>query len=296
MVGDESISLEGLQFNLTIIKAATNNFSHENKIGKGGFGEVFKGILCDGRYVAVKRLSKTSKQGSVEFENEILLIAKLQHRNLVAFIGFWVEKQEKILIYEYKSNGSLDYLLFGTQQQKLSWSPRYKIIKRTAFRILYLHEYSKLKVIHRDLKSSNILLDENMNPKISKFGMTKMVEMDQDRGNTNRIARTYVYISPEYAMFGQFAEKSDVFSFGVIVFEIITGKRNSSFLKLYSDVWRQWQDQTPLRILDSNIKASYSEIEVIKCIHIGLLCVQENRNIRPTTISYLNNHSLELPS
>ncbi|XP_058763755.1 cysteine-rich receptor-like protein kinase 25 [Vicia villosa] len=188
--GHESTTLEGLQFQLAVIKTATNNFSNENKIGEGGFGQVYKGILSDGRDIAVKRLSSTSNQGIVEFKNEILLIAKLQQRNLVALIGFCLEDQEKILIYEYVSNGSLDYFLFDTQQQNLSWDARYKIIGGTALGILYLHEYSRLKVIHRDLKPSNVLLDENMNPKISYFGMARIVEIDQDSGHTNKIAGT----------------------------------------------------------------------------------------------------------
>ncbi|XP_058763749.1 cysteine-rich receptor-like protein kinase 10 [Vicia villosa] len=304
-IGHESTTLEGLQFEMAIIKTATNNFSHENKIGEGGFGQVYKGILSDGRHVAVKRLSSSSNQGIVEFKNEILLIAKLQQRNLVALIGFCLEDKEKILIYEYVPNGSLDYLLFDTQQQCLSWDARYKIIGGTALGILYLHEYSRLKVIHRNLKPSNVLLDENMNPKISDFGMARMVQINEDRGHTNKIAGTWGYMSPEYVMFGQFSEKSDVFSFGVIVLEIITGKRNISPYDphhiaegLTSYVWRQWINETPLIILDSKIE-NYSFIEVIKCIQIGLLCVQENPNVRPTistVVSYLNSHSPELPS
>lgn len=188
--GRESTTLEGLQFDLATIATATNNFSHENKIGKGGFGEVYKGTLRDGRDIAVKRLSTSSTQGSIEFKNEILLIAKLQHRNLVALIGFCLEEQEKILIYEYVPNGSLDHFLFGAQQQKLSWSERYKIIGGTALGVLYLHDYSRLKVIHRDLKPSNILLDEHMNPKISDFGMARIVDIGQDRAKTTRIVGT----------------------------------------------------------------------------------------------------------
>ncbi|CAK8573777.1 unnamed protein product [Lathyrus sativus] len=303
--GHESTTLKGLQFEMTEIKTATNSFSHENKIGEGGFGQVYKGILSDGRHVAVKRLSSSSNQGIIEFKNEILLIAKLQHINLVALIGFCLEDQEKILIYEYVSNGSLDYFLFDTQQQCLNWDARYKIIEGTALGILYLHEYSRLKVIHRDLKPSNVLLDENMNPKISDFGMARMVQINQDRGHTNRIAGTWGYMPPEYAMHGQFSEKSDVFSFGVIILEIITGKRNISPCDpdhvaegLTSYVWRQWKNETPSIVLDSKIE-NYSLIEVIKCIQIGLLCVQENPNVRPTmstVVSYLNSHSPELPS
>ncbi|XP_057732246.1 cysteine-rich receptor-like protein kinase 25 isoform X2 [Arachis stenosperma] len=228
--GDESASIEPLQFELAIIEAATNNFSHENMIGKGGFGEVYKGILFDGRQIAVKRLSKSSKQGEHEFKNEVLLIAKLQHRNLVTFIGFCLEEQERILIYEYVPNKSLDYFLFDGKRL-LSWFDRYNIIRETARGILYLHEHSRLKVIHRDLKPSNILLDENMNPKISDFGMARIVEINQDQGSTNRIVGTHGYMSPEYAMLGQFSDKSDVFSFGVMLLEIITGKKNTNSYK-----------------------------------------------------------------
>nr|KYP75093.1 Cysteine-rich receptor-like protein kinase 25 [Cajanus cajan] len=304
--GEESSILEGLQFDLATIKVATNNFSHENKIGKGGFGEVYKGLLPDGRHIAVKRLSTSSRQGSVEFKNEILLIAKLQHRNLVEFLGFCLEEEEKILIYEYVPNRSLDYFLFDTQQQKLSWYERYKIIGGTALGILYLHEYSRLKIIHRDLKPSNILLDESMNPKISDFGLARIIDIDQNRAETDRIVGTYGYMSPEYAMLGQFSEKSDVFSFGIIILEIITGKKNASSYEphyveegLMTYVWRHWKNQTPLSILDPNMKENYFQTEVIRCIEIGLLCVQENPNIRPTmadVVSYLNNHSLKLSS
>ncbi|KAK7391018.1 hypothetical protein VNO78_19297 [Psophocarpus tetragonolobus] len=304
--GDESVTLKGLQFDLAIIEGATNNFSHENKIGKGGFGEVYKGILPCGRHVAVKRLSKSSPQGVVEFQNEILLIAKLQHRNLVELIGFCLEVHEKILIYQYMPNGSLDNFLFDTQPKKLCWSERYKIIKGVAQGILYLHEHSRFKVIHRDLKPSNILLDENMNPKISDFGMARMVEIDHDRGKTKRIVGTYGYMSPEYAMFGQFSEKSDVFSFGVMILEIMTGKRNINSHQSYytsdglmSYVWRQWKDHIPLSIVDPILEENYSQIELIKCIHIGLLCVQEDKNIRPTmanVVAFLDGpHTIEMP-
>ncbi|XP_039682988.1 cysteine-rich receptor-like protein kinase 25 [Medicago truncatula] len=306
-VGEESATLEPLQFDWVVIEAATNNFSTDNYIGKGGFGEVYKGILVDGREVAIKRLSKSSNQGVEEYKNEVLLIAKLQHRNLVAFIGFCLEEQEKILIYEFVPNKSLDFFLFDSQKQKLlTWGERFNIIGGIVRGILYLHDHSRLKVIHRDLKPSNILLDENMIPKISDFGLARIVEISQDEGNTNRIAGTYGYMSPEYAMLGQFSEKSDIYSFGVMLLEIIAGKKNKSpftphhvAYDLLNHVWRQWMDQTPLSILDPNIKKDYSTNEVIKCIQIGLLCVQNDPNARPsivTVASYLSSYAIELPT
>ncbi|KAI5444732.1 cysteine-rich receptor-like protein kinase 5 [Lathyrus oleraceus] len=305
--GEESATLEPLQFDWMVIEAATNNFSIDNYIGKGGFGEVYKGILFDGREVAIKRLSERSKQGIEEFKNEVLLIAKLQHRNLVTFIGFCLEQHEKILIYEFVPNKSLDYFLFDSQQQKLlTWIERFNIIGGIARGILYLHEHSRLKVIHRDLKPSNILLDENMIPKISDFGLARIVEISQDERSTKRIVGTYGYISPEYAMLGQFSEKSDVYSFGVMILEIVAGKKNISSSApqsvvdgLLNYVWRQWMDETPLSILDPNIKGDYSKSEVIKCIQIGLLCVQHDPDARPsmvTIVSYLSSYSIELPA
>ncbi|KAK7380205.1 hypothetical protein VNO78_32703 [Psophocarpus tetragonolobus] len=302
--GREIATLESLQFDLATIKAATDNFSDQNKIGKGGFGEVYKGILLDGSQIAVKRLSKGSKQGANEFKNEALLIAKLQHRNLVTLIGFCFEEQEKILVYEYVANKSLDHFLFDSQMRKLlSWSERYDIIGGIARGILYLHVHSRLKVIHRDLKPSNVLLDECMIPKISDFGLARIVQINQDQGNTNIIVGTYGYMSPEYAMFGQF---SDVFSFGVMVLEIISGKKNLSSYEshritdgLLSFVWKQWRDSTPFNTLDPNVADNFSESEVIKCIKIGLLCVQQDPDVRPTmvtVVSYLSSHFIELPT
>ncbi|XP_028788523.1 cysteine-rich receptor-like protein kinase 10 [Neltuma alba] len=306
-VGNESNNLEPLQFSLVTIEAATNNFSDDKcLLGRGGFGRVYKGILSNGQEIAVKRLSKCSGQGAEEFKNEILLIAKLQHRNLVALLGFCIEEQEKIIIYEYVPNKSLDYFLFGSIEGKvLSWMERCKIIGGVARGIHHLHEYSRLKIIHRDLKPSNILLDDEMNPKISDFGLAKMVAINSQEGSTNRIVGTYGYMSPEYAMYGQYSEKSDVFSFGVIILEIISGKKNTSRQNesqyvdgLLSYAWKQWKEEKLLEILDLNIKEFGSYNEVIRCIHIGLLCVQENPDSRPTmatVVSYLSNDSIQLP-
>ncbi|XP_058769619.1 cysteine-rich receptor-like protein kinase 10 [Vicia villosa] len=303
--GDESAALQSLQYSLATVEAATKKFSSENKIGRGGFGEVYKGILINGKQIAVKKLSQSSGQGGVEFINEVLLIAKLQHRNLVTLTGFCLEDQEKMLIYEYVPNKSLDYFLFDRNKTRLlHWFERYKIIEGIAHGIHYLHNHSRLKIIHRDLKPSNVLLDDNMNPKISDFGMARLVALDQDRGSTNRIVGTYGYMSQEYAMHGQFSEKSDVFSFGVMILEIISSKRNARSLlsdrddDLLSHAWKQWMNHTPLELVDQDIKESCNHSELVKCIQIGLLCVQEKPDDRPTmatVVSYLTSLSAELP-
>uniref|UniRef100_A0A2N9GGZ5 Uncharacterized protein n=1 Tax=Fagus sylvatica TaxID=28930 RepID=A0A2N9GGZ5_FAGSY len=227
---DEIRSVQFLQLDFGTIKVATDDFSDANKLGQGGFGVVYKGKLSNGQVIAVKRLSKDSGQGHLEFKNEVLLVAKLQHRNLVRLLGFCLEGNERILIYEFVPNASLDHFIFDPiKRMQLDWARRYKIIEGIARGLLYLHEDSQLRIIHRDLKTSNVLLDSKMNPKISDFGMARLFTLDQSEGNTSRIVGTYGYMSPEYAMHGQFSVKSDVFSFGVLVLEIISGQKNSCF-------------------------------------------------------------------
>ncbi|KAG7964052.1 hypothetical protein I3843_09G149400 [Carya illinoinensis] len=219
-------------FDLRMIVAATNNFSVSNKLGEGGFGSVYKGSLYNGKEIAVKRLSKYSGQGIEEFKNEIAIIAKLQHRNLVRIIGYCVQGEEKMLIYEYLPNRSLDTFIFDeTKRSLLDWGKCFEIICGIARGILYLHQDSRLRIIHRDLKASNVLLDNAMHPKITDFGMSGIVAResgDQIEANTNRVVGTCGYMSPEYAMQGVFFMKSDVYSFGVLLLEIITGKRNNT--------------------------------------------------------------------
>ncbi|XP_078148971.1 cysteine-rich receptor-like protein kinase 15 isoform X2 [Carex rostrata] len=277
-------------FNFTALKAATDNFSDMNKLGKGGFGPVYKGTLPDRREIAVKRLSGSSVQGITEFKNEVDFIAKLKHKNLVQFLGCCIKNREKLLCYEYLPNGSLDKILFAkdtSQRVNLNWKMRHKIIEGIARGLNYLHEESQLKVIHRDLKVSNILLDKNMNPKISDFGIARFFEEDQTHKETNIIVGTFGYMAPEYILHGNFSAKSDVYGFGVLLLEILTGQKNSAFVgsnrasNLIKHALLHWNDGTIFELMDPVLEEEFQE-EIKICVHIALLCVLENPIDRPT--------------
>jgi hypothetical protein len=299
----EDLDLPLYDFNT--IAMSTNSFSDNNKLGEGGFGIVYKGVLVEGQAIAVKRLSKNSGQGVEEFKNECRLIAKLQHRNLVRLLGCCVEIEEKMLIYEYMENRSLDSILFHKEKSALlDWKTRFNIICGIARGLLYLHQDSRFRIIHRDLKASNILLDKEMTPKISDFGMARIFGGDQTEANTMRVVGTYGYMAPEYAMDGLFSAKSDVFSFGVLVLEIVSGKKNRGFYymnnqeNLLGYAWKLWREEKGIEMIDSATSNSYSSDELLRCVQVGLLCVQEHAEDRPTmatVVLMLNSESTTLP-
>ncbi|KAI3427524.1 uncharacterized protein J3R85_009349 [Psidium guajava] len=292
-------------FSFSSVTAATENFSSLNKLGEGGFGPVYKGKLLNGKHVAVKRLSKKSAQGMLELKNETMLIAKLQHKNLVRLLGCCLDRDEKILIYEYMPNKSLDSFLFDqTKGHLLNWETRAHIVEGIAQGLIYLHQHSRLCIVHRDLKASNILLDGDMNPKISDFGLAKMFGGNESVANTNRIVGTYGYMSPEYALEGVVSTKSDVFSFGVLLLEIISGKKNTGFyqtdsMNLLGYAWQLWQEDEALCLVDSVLDHHESDGTLIRHINVALLCVQEIAADRPTmsqVLTMLTNELLILPS
>ncbi|XBI32689.1 hypothetical protein VPH35_056111 [Triticum aestivum] len=301
----EEKSSEFTLFDFSEILHATHNFSKENLLGQGGFGPVYKGQLPDGMQIAVKRLASHSGQGFIEFKNEVELIAKLQHNNLVKLLGCCIQGEEKLLVYEYLPNKSLDFFIFERNRTAfIDWNNRRAIIEGIAQGLLYLHKHSRLRIIHRDLKASNILLDKDMNPKFSDFGLAKIFSSNDIQGSTKRVVGTYGYMSPEYASEGIYSIKSDVFIFGVLLLEILSGKGNSGFyqygdfLNLIGYSWQLWEGGTWVELLDASIVKEICTSDARRYINIALTCVQESADDRPTmsdVVAMLNSESVILP-
>ncbi|BAT93305.1 leucine-rich repeat receptor-like serine/threonine-protein [Vigna angularis] len=282
-------------FPMRKIKVATNNFDISNKIGEGGFGPVYKGTLSDGTRIAVKMLSSKSKQGNREFINEIGLISALQHPCLVKLYGCCVEEDQLLLVYEYMENNSLAHALFRNEEccLRLDWATRYKICVGIARGLAFLHEESRLKVVHRDIKATNVLLDKDLNPKISDFGLAKLDDEDNTHIST-RIAGTYGYMAPEYAMHGYLTDKADVYSFGVVALEIVTGKNNTiprpkqEALHLLDWARLLKEKGNLMELIDGRLGSNFNEKEVMMMIKVGLLCTNATANLRPTMSSVLS--------
>ncbi|CAN6689001.1 unnamed protein product [Malus baccata var. baccata] len=294
-------------FDLSDVVCATSDFSNHNKLGEGGFGSVFKiqvgnrmdfdlirsdefqDTLKDGQEIAVKRLSKHSRQGLNEFKNKVTHIAKLQHRNLVKLLGCCIQEDEMMLIYEFMPNKSVDFFIFDQRKSiLLDWPKRFDIINGIARELLYLHQDSRLRVIHRDLKAGNILLDGEFNAKISDFGLARSFGGNETTAKTKKVVGTYGYMFPEYAIDGCYSIKSDVYSFCVMVLEIVNGKRNGGFshpghnLNLLGHAWNLYTEGMSIEVLDTSVGDSSNQHEVLRSIHVGLLCVKRNPEDRPS--------------
>ncbi|KAH9310234.1 hypothetical protein KI387_038145, partial [Taxus chinensis] len=287
---DALTTMEGNSFSLRTLKVATRNFDPKNKIGEGGFGAVYKGVLPDGRQVAIKQLSSQSKQGNHEFLNEVGTISAVQHPDVVKLYGCCVEGEDLLLVYEYMENGNLAHALFGHNEPrvKLDWTTRYSICLGVARGLAYLHEESLLKIVHRDIKSTNILLDKDLKPKVADFGLARLF----DDGNTHvstRVAGTIGYMAPEYAFRGHLTDKADVYSFGVVILEIVSGRTHTD-TSLEEDqayllewAWHLYEEKQMPKLVDANLLHSgYNEEEVVRIVYIGLLCTNENPGRSPS--------------
>ncbi|XP_057743846.1 cysteine-rich receptor-like protein kinase 2 [Arachis stenosperma] len=275
------------------LKAATNNFNEENRLGGGGFGNVYKGTLKNGKVIAAKKLfSGQSKKLEDDFESEVKFLSNVHHRNLVRLLGFCKKGQERIIVYEYMTNGSLDKLLFGKKKGWLNWKQRYDMVLGTARGLAYLHEEFYVSIIHRDIKSGNILLDHELQPKISDFGLARFLPSDQSKLNT-RFAGTLGYTAPEYAIYGHLSEKVDTYSYGIVVLEIISGQKSTEIVKnnnnddddheyLIKQAWKLYEQGKHLELVDKNLDPNdYDAEEVKRVIEIALMCTQASPSKRP---------------
>ncbi|PIN09939.1 Serine/threonine protein kinase [Handroanthus impetiginosus] len=274
-------------FSYAELKSATDDFNPTNKLGEGGFGPVFKGTFVDGRVIAVKQLSVQSHQGKSQFAAEIATISAMQHRNLVKLYGCCIEEDKRLLVYEYLENKSLDQILFGTRSKSLclDWTTRYDICLGIARGLAYLHEESRIRIVHRDVKASNIILESDLEPKISDFGLAKLYDEKKTHIST-RVAGTIGYLAPEYAMRGHLTEKVDAFSFGVVALEIISGRPNSDsslendMIYLLEWAWNLHENNKEIELVDPTLH-QYNEDEVIRIIGVSLLCTQASPALRP---------------
>ncbi|KAM6584695.1 hypothetical protein CsatB_011697 [Cannabis sativa] len=273
------------------LKTATEDFSQHNKIGEGGFGSVYKGRLKDGKLAAIKVLSAESRQGVKEFLTEIEVISKIEHENLVKLYGCCVEGNHRILVYNYLENNSLAQTLLGGGHAyssiQFSWQTRYKICVGVARGLAFLHEEVQPYIVHRDIKASNILLDRDLTPKISDFGLAKLIPSNMTHVST-RVAGTIGYLAPEYAIRGQLTRKADIYSFGVLLVEIVSGRCNTNTRLpageqyLLERTWHFYERKELIGLVDSSMNGDFDAEEACRFLKIGLLCTQDAPKLRPT--------------
>ncbi|XP_054796438.1 cold-responsive protein kinase 1-like isoform X2 [Prosopis cineraria] len=279
-------------FSYKELKFATKSFSAENKLGEGGFGTVYKGTLKNGKVVAVKKLilRQSNKKVEEEFESEVKLISNVHHRNLIRLLGCCSKGNERILIYEYMRNSSLDRFLFGRNRGSLNWRQRCDIILGTARGLAYLHEEFHVRIIHRDIKTNNILLDDDLQPRIADFGLTRLLPDEKSHLST-KFAGTLGYTAPEYAIHGQLSEKADIYSYGVVVLEMISGEQSNEIMThgdfegdfLLRKAWKLYERGMHIELVDETLDPNeYDVEEVEKMVEIGLLCTQASAELRPT--------------
>ncbi|GLU08932.1 hypothetical protein SLE2022_258160 [Rubroshorea leprosula] len=274
------------EFSFDELSKATKNFADEEKLGEGGFGAVYKGFLRDSNTnVAVKRVSRRSKQGIKEFVSEVKIISRLRHKNLVKLIG-WCQKKELLLVYEFMPSGSLDFHLFKGRSL-IPWKVRYKIVQGLASTLLYLHEEGDLCVLHRDIKASNIMLDSTFNAKLGDFGLARLV--DHEKGSqTTLLAGTLGYIAPECHRTGKASKDSDVYSFGIVVLEIACGRRSieptydEQQASLVAWVWEAYENQMLLDVADEKLSKDFNVKEMEYLLLVGLWCAHPSRSMRPS--------------
>ncbi|KAL3617341.1 L-type lectin-domain containing receptor kinase IX.1 [Castilleja foliolosa] len=288
----------------TLLVLATKDFAEEEKLGEGGFGGVYKGSLRDGGAgIAVKRVSRGSKQGLKEYVSEVKIISQLRHRNLVQLIGWCHERGELLLVYEFMPNGSLDSHLFKSKSI-LTWEVRYKIAQGLASGLLYLHEEWERCVVHRDIKSSNIMLDSNFNAKLGDFGLARLV--DHEKGSqTTVLAGTMGYMAPECVITGRASKETDIYSFGIVLLEIACGRKpielkyreNKNQVVLVEWVWSLYGMGKLLEAADPNLSTEFDEREMEQLMTVGLWCVHSDCNHRPSIRQaiYLLNFEAPLP-
>ncbi|CAL4990413.1 unnamed protein product [Urochloa decumbens] len=292
-------------FKFSQLAASTNSFSSNNMIGRGGYSTVYKGVLPDGVHIAIKICHGehvSSQPGRLEFENEVQIIPKLQHANILKLLGCCIEGDNRILVYEYMPRGSLHFLIDELKAGvSLAWSKRFQIIEGIAQGAVYLHQHSRLRVVHGDLKPSNILLDCDMTPRIIDFGLAQVLSSDKNEKDTFRVAGTLYYLEPEFCRTAIISTKSDVYSFGVICLEIITAQHASfspegQSLVVYA--WELWSSERATEVIDASLRVKPGISKILRCIQIALLCVQENRADRPTMsdiLMFLKCDSMTLP-